>query len=532
MNHISSAYSIKKQQRVRRTILVVVSAALALAAIIATSENKPEFDLSDSSKKNTLAISGPWEFTSIDPSLHGYIYTRMQVLETLLNINDKGAIIAGLASNWQSSDDNLIWRFTLRSGVKFHDGQEMDAEAVVNSLKFAQRKHGVLNTAEITNISAVSNNEVQITLAKPYTAFTSLLTHYSTAILSPDSYKINGAIGTLYGSGPYQVAEFAPPHKLTVKKFNDYWGHKPTIKYATYLTGHRVESRILQAKSGEADIVFTLGASMLGQQESDEAVLHSTIMPRTLMVKLNSSHPCLDSIAARKALSLAIDRSSIASNVLDANNSETVQIMPSALSQWHIEEADRDEYSLNKANELLAGLGWTRNASGLLERNGMPFTLTMMTYADRPELTAVATAIQAQWAKLGVKLKIDVTNSSMIPAGHNDDSLEVALIARNFGTTGDPLSIMNNDFTHGGGDWGAMNWHNSEVDQAMEALILSPDPKTSYELSQKVATIIYQEAPVFAITSYTENTGVNKRVKNFRFDPFERDYFINQMELK
>ena len=529
MTEITYASIVRKKKRRRGFVYVTFAIVAACSAALLFTGNSP--DTVTPSKSNTLSISGPWEISSLDPSKQGYILTRMQVIETLLNVDDHGTITPGLATQWESRDEGLSWHIVLRKGVRFHDGSEMDAKAVVRSLGYAKRKHGTLNKAQVSRISVVKNDEVKIELEKPYAAFASLLTNYSNAILSPASFELDGQVKTLYGSGPYQMESFSPPHKLTVKKFESYWDQPASIEFATYLTGHRAESRLLQAKSGEADIVFTLEPSMLSQLSgSDEVTVHSNLIPRTLLIKLNAGHEFLDPINARKALNMAIDRAAIATNVLGSPGSETAQLMPSSMSQWFIEGVETNPYDLAKAKQLLAELGWTPNASGMLERDGQPFTLTMMTYADRPELTTVATAIQAQWALLGVELNVDVTNSSMIPAGHQDGSLEAALIARNFGFSADPLPIISSDFALGGGDWGTMNWSNAKVDAAISELVETSgaNPQTN-ELSQIVVKEIWNDSPVLPVSSYSQHTSVNKRVMSFKFDPFERDYFINKM---
>ncbi len=530
LGFVMTEISYAPKKKFKRGVLFATLAAAVIVTALSYNRSETSADSVVPSKTNTLSISGPWEMTSLDPSKQGYILTRMQVIETLLNVNEQGLITSGLATEWHSSEDGLSWHFVLRNGVKFHDGTELNAQAVVNSLNAALSKHGTLKKAEVTQISAISDNEIKIDLAKPYAAFASLLTNYSNAILSEKSYQEGGAVKVLYGSGPYQMESFSPPHKLTVRKFDEYWGEKGQIDFATYLTGHRAESRILQAKSGEADIVFTLDPAMLSQlKTSTDLEVHSNLIPRTMFVKLNAGHPFLDDVKARQALSMALDRAAISKNVLGAEGSETAQLMPSSMSQWFIEGVDNNPYNLEQAQQILTDLGWKKNESGLLERQGKPFKLTMMTYADRPELATVATAIQAQWAKLGVELKVDVTNSSMIPAGHTDGSLEMALIARNFGFSADPLPIISSDFANGGGDWGTMNWVNPQVDTAIAELLDSTQVEQSFTLSQEVAQEIYKDTPVLPISSYSQHTSVNARVKNFKFDPFERNYFINQM---
>ena len=523
--------SLLRKKRIRRNLISVFFISSVIFIFFAWKENISKTH--SPNKSNTLSISGPWEISSLDPSKQGYILTRMQVIETLLHLDKKGLITAGLATHWTNSEDALNWHFILRQGVSFHDGTKMNAASVVQSLSHALNKHGVLKKAGVTQITALNPHEIKIELEKPYAALPSLLTHYSNVILSPGAYDAKGEVKKLLGTGAYQIESVSLPHKIQVEKFDDYWGEKPKIAFASYLTGHRAESRILQAQSGDTDIVFSLDPAMLSQLENNPLVsVHSYKIPRTLYIKVNAAHRFLNETKVRKALSLGSERDTIASHVLKTEGAQTAQIMPTSMSQWFIQGLDNNQYDAKKAQTLLKDAGWTRGKSGLLERNGEPFTLTLITYADRPELTSVATAIQAQWAKLGIRLNVNVTNSSSIPAAHQDNSLELALIARHFGLSADPLSIIRDDFTHGGGDWGAMNWHNTKVDNAVSALMQSKNTSDSFQLAQEVAKEIYQDVPVIPIATYSQHISVNKRVKHFAFDPFERDYFINQMEIK
>jgi len=485
-------------------------------------------------QSNTLSISAAFEFTSLDPSKNGFVYSRMQVLETLLDVDENGLLIPALAERWEVSEDEKSWSFHLREGVRFHDGALMDADSVVNSLSFAQAKHGALRNAPIESIRALDRNTVVIHLSRPYTLLGAVLANYANGILSPAAYGKDGEVLALSATGPYQLYQFAPPHKLVVEKFDAYWGKKASIPYASYLTGHRAESRVLQARSGQVDIVFGLDpASLPSLKRLSSLDLYSNAIPRTIVLKVNSGHPFLKEVSARQALSLAINRQGIANGILRTPNSEAEQLMPASLSNWHLDGVSvRRGAQEVSAENLLVSSGWKKNAKGQLERDGKVFELTLITYADRPELTTVATAIQAQWQAIGITTKVEVTNSSAIPMGHQDGSLEVALIARNYGFIADPLGVMLSDFgSNGGGDWGAMNWNNAELSQLLLSLEHTSDPKQYREIAQRSAQLIYNERPMIPVTFYVQQTSVNKRVKGFRFDPFERSFFLNEMEF-
>ncbi|WP_105901059.1 ABC transporter substrate-binding protein [Vibrio gangliei] len=483
-------------------------------------------------RSNTLSIAGSLEFTNIDPSSNGYLFTRMQVTETLLGVSPQGELLPGLAKSYQISDDHKTWQFTLQPDVTFHDGKKMDAASVINSLTIALQKHGPLKNAPIENITALNENQIKIVLSQPYRPLGAVLAHYSAVILSPSSYDESGKLTQLYGTGPYTVFDLAPPHKLTVEKFAQYWNKPASIEYATYLTGHRAESRALQATSGQADIAFELSpTSVMRMKMQPQIKVHEYSVPRTLVLKLNAGDLLLKDIQARQALSLAINRQGIASGVLRTPGAEIDQLLPEAVSDWYLTQYSKPNYDQQKALQLLADLGWKKDQQGMLNRDGKPFELTLITYADRPELTNVATALQDQWRQIGVKLNINITNSSAIPAGHHDGSLQVALMARNYGVIADPLAVLSNDFAPQGGDWGAMNWSNTELSSLFNTLNLTNDQTQYHQLAQQAAQHIHQGYALVPIASYTQRIGVNTRIKGFSFDPYERDFKLNQMEF-
>ncbi|WP_027859214.1 ABC transporter substrate-binding protein [Marinobacterium jannaschii] len=479
---------------------------------------------------NTLAVKGQFEFASLDPTRRGYVFQRMQVLETLVNVDEKGNLTPGLASSWQVEADGKAWIFTLQSDVQFHDGSALDAAAVVNSLNIARGKPSLMQGAPISAIEALDAQRIKVSLDSPYSPLGAILANYSTAILAPAAFDKEGTVVSVIGSGPFSAYEIAMPHKLVVERFDQYWGQKASIEYASYLTGHRAETRVLQARSGEGDIVFGLdAASVPALKRLPHLSILRSDLPRALSVKLNLGHPLLSSKASREALSLAINRKGIATAVLRSSESASAQLLPPYMSDWHLAESSVDQ-DLAKAKSLLTAQGWQQNGNGWLERDGKPFELTLITYADRPELVTVATALQDQWKRLGVKLNVNVTSSSAIPSGHKDGSLEVALIARNYGTIADPLGVLIKDFGNShGGDWGSMNWSNPEIQATLNQLVQENDQAKFRQKAQQVAKAIYEDKPLIAIAYYVQHTAVHRNVEGFRFDPYERSYHLNEI---
>lgn len=140
----------------------------------------------------TLTVVTPWEITNADPSTSGFVYQRMGIGETLVDVDDKGAIIPALAEKWETADNGKTWVFTLRDDVKFHDGTPMTAKEVVNSLTLALNKPTALESANIQLIKAIDDKTVEFQLDEPLTTLPSYLAHATAIILAPASFDDKG----------------------------------------------------------------------------------------------------------------------------------------------------------------------------------------------------------------------------------------------------------------------------------------------------------------------------------------------------
>ncbi|WP_017446978.1 ABC transporter substrate-binding protein [Gayadomonas joobiniege] len=485
-------------------------------------------------EKSSIRISGPFEAITLDPSISGFMFSRLEVIQTLVDVNPSGELVPSLATEWFSSKDGTVWTFKLRKNVQFHNGRLLTANDVTNALKVALNKPGPIQHAGIVQIKSENNDQIHIYLKDSYPALPSVLSNYSTAILARESYDKPGSVKELIATGPYQISEFAPPHQIKVTKFSDFWGQTARIKSVEYITGHRSESRAMMVRTGQAKIVYNLDPATLTSLKTYKNVqVHRTEIPRTIMVKLNLAHPHLADPNVRKALSLAIDRQAIASQILKAPGSAANQIFGPILKNWHLAKLEPEYSNVMAAQKYLKSAGWQLADDHLWYKNGEPLSLNLITYANRPELIVLATVLQAQWRELGILVQVLMENSSAIPSGHADGSLEMALIARNFGTIGDPFGLILNEFSHSdGGDWGPMNYTNAEVFTTLNKMRTLNDNQEFFNLAQQTASLIQQDIPLIPIAYYLQSSAVSNSIQQFEFDPFERSFLISRMSLQ
>lgn len=466
---------------------------------------------------------------SLDPAADGEIFTRLEVAETLVTSDIKGELAPGLATRWSASSGNTKWRFDLVEGATFHDGTPVTAEAVVAAVKTASAVEATpLAELPIESIRA-EGSAVTFELSKPNLTLPAVLTHYSAAILAPASYDEQGHVTEVIGTGPYQVKDIELPASIKTTRFDDWRGEAPAVKNVTFQAVGRPESRALMAVSDQADVVFGLEPAGRQRVEAADGVgMESSLQPRTILLKLNADHPVLGDVRVRRAFSLAMDRGAMADAVLREKELAATQLLPPSLTAWHpdLEPLTQDQ---DEARALLKQAGWTPGANGTLQRDGKPLKLTLLTYPDRPELPALATAIQAELAKIGVQLKVDVTNSSEIPAGQADGSLELALIAKHFALVSDPLVDVSTVFAPEGNDWGVMNWHDPKVEAAVNALLAGASDADAAKHRETIVRTAQEKLPLIPVAWYRMNAAVSDRVEGFVMDPLETTWRITDL---
>ncbi|THF49289.1 ABC transporter substrate-binding protein [Allorhizobium terrae] len=479
-------------------------------------------------KDASVNVVAPFEITGLDPAKSGDIFLRMGIVETLVEADKNGNPIPAIAKSWIISPDGKSVRFTLQPGITFHDGSPLVAEHVAKALNISRSKPGLLSKAPIEAITADGPDTVVVTLSRPFAPLLAFLAESRAQILAPSAYE-GDAVKAVIGTGPFKLTRIEAPQSLAVERFDGYWGHKPSIEKATYLTVSRSETRALMAESGDADYVFNLDpASRTRLAKSTKVKLLSTSIPRSVLLKVNAGLTSLKDVKAREALSLAIDREGLAVAILRYPAAAT-QLFPPSVGNWHDPSLAPLAYDPAKAKSLLAELGWKSGPDGMLQKDGKPLALTLITYPDRPELPLIAAVLQEQFKEIGVALTINATNSSEIPAKHQDGTLELALMARNFALVPDPIGTMLSDYGPNGGDWGAMNWTNPTFNKALDALSRVTDPAEASALRHQAVATIQSDMPVIPIAWYQQTIAVSPKLEGAMIDPFERSFGLQTM---
>lgn len=513
----------------RRLLQLGVAGCTSLAAATAAGQTKAAANTA-----TTLQITGPWEIGSLAPAASGYIFARLQVTETLMEVHDDGTPAAGLARAWSTSADGLTWRFELRPRARFHDGTSVTADAVVRCLNAARTPPALLAGAPVREIVADGPTRVVVRLSAPFSGLGALLAHSSTMVLAPSSFRPDGRVQAIVGSGPYRVMSLSAPQQVLTQAFDGYDGPRPAIERVRYFVAGRAETRALMAESGQCDLAYALDpASLQRLRQRGKVQVQTVMLPRTVILKVNAGLPALADARVRQALSMVIDRRAVATGLLREPELAASQLFPPVLRAWHDPQLKPLSHDPVGAVRLLAEAGWRQTPDGLRDAHGRPLTLSLRTFPDRPELPLIATALQEQWRQAGISVRVRIGNSGDIPLGHRDGTLELALAARNYATVPDPTATLLQDFGASGGDWGAMGWRSERVRTALSALMQGGQSVAAQaQLRRDVVAELHAQLPVIPIAWYRQQVAVSRRVEGVSLDPLERSYRLTHMRWR
>lgn len=507
------------------TVVVGVLIVAALAVWLSGGKNPSDSPVS----AEVLDIASPLEISGLEPAKSGYLFSRMQAAETLFTINRERQLVPQLVEQVSVTEDGLGWRLNVRESIAFHDGTELTPDVVAVNLRRALQRPGVLQQTPIEAV-AVDGQAVVVSLREPFALLPAFLAHYSTIMLAPSSFDEAGEVTAIIGTGAYRVDAVVPPLRIELSAFDDWWQGRANIQQVSYLAVPRGETRTMMTQSGDADLTLSLPPVATEQLASDPNIdLQVVTIPRTRLLKLNTAKPFFDTAQERQALSFAINREALARVVMRNPDLAAGQMFPAAISGWSNAELTALEYDPQRASELLKEAGWIVGDDGYLYRDGQRFAVTLRTYASWPDLPLLATAIQNQLSEVGIDVEISVGSYTEIPAGHQDGSLDMALITRSFSMVPDPLATVMEDYGPGGADWGAMRWSNDQAFALIDQLSVTTDADQRSRRLQQLTAVLHDELPTIPVVWSELAVASSKRLEGVYVDPYEQNYYLSEM---
>ncbi|WP_137176463.1 ABC transporter substrate-binding protein [Roseomonas sp. AR75] len=269
-------------------------------------------------QSRSLTIAIGTNINTLDPHQTATIQSDLSVIShlhaALLIRGPDMQLQPQLATAWRAVDDNT-WRFTLRSGATFSNGEALDAEAVKWNFERVRNPATRSRIASwfslVKEVVAISPTELEIRTSAPFPALPAQLSAFF--LLPPRWASQNNPANTAVGAGPYELQQFVPGDRVVMRARQGWFGEARQFDTVTFRVIPEAGARIAAVMAGEVDLITGVPPSEMQRiNASNRASAAAVDSTRTVFLKFNNLIPPLrDNLPLRQALNLAVDRAAI-----------------------------------------------------------------------------------------------------------------------------------------------------------------------------------------------------------------------------
>jgi len=485
--------------------------------------------------QDTLVIGRPSDAISLDSNTEttapgAIVYGN--IIEPLIVIDKDGQIQPNLAHKFEVVAPDRV-RFFIRKGIKFHDGADLNAQAVKFTFDRAitmparwKALFGPIKAAEI-----VDDFTVDIVTSVPYGPLMASMAMVYTGIVSPDAVK---KYGDNYGrnpvgTGPFVFKEWKTKDHITLVKNDAYWGKKARLNKVIFKVIPEAGSRMMSLRTGDIDIAMQPTPAELDMFRSDKKYdVAETMGLRVFFLGFNNALFPTDDPKVRQALSMAVDINGIVDNILEgAAVPPKGYLAPAVFGFKDMGLDKRFPYDPKKAKALLAQAGWKdTDNDGILDKNGKKLVINFLGAKGRYLMDAeICEAAQAMFKAIGVEAKLDFFEWATTFTALRKPDLEYNLFTLGWLTTNADadysLYAMFHSSQFSPKGWNNNRFKDARVDELLDRARSSQDRvdrQTSYYEAQD---IIGESATWIPVYNTKEIFVLNKRVKGFVPNPSE-----------
>ena len=439
------------------------------------------------------------------------------VTEALTWTDFDGNLQPLLATEWSRTGD-LTWEFTIREGVSFHDGTALDAAAVVDSLNFLLTREvqpRSFNTDSIASVEAVSDMVVLVTTTTPNTLVPLFLGTGNTVIMAASAYEGDAVDPVMAGTGPFVMTEKNLPESVSLVRNESYWGGSVGLASAQVLFTPDGGTRATLLQAGDSHLSDQIPIPLVPVLEADPNLTVLTAdQPRTPLLYINHTRAPFDNILVRQAIQSAIDVELIAAEVLEGGGSPAVgPFAPSAA------------FAPAGAQPVTRDLARTQ---ALFDEAGIdPSTLSMSiwTYASRPELPDIAVVLQGMLSEAGINVDVRVANYAALEPDMFAGDFDVALISRSYLVdVSDPIGFLQADYSCDGG-FNLSHFCDPALDAQLDEILSLSEAADRYVGYAEIASRLQADAVNVYIYHQREFSGHANSVQGYRIHP-EQNYVL------
>lgn len=446
---------------------------------------------------------------SLDPHQTVAAGTRevlFNIFEGLVKPNSDGEMIPAVAEKYELSEDGTTYTFTLRDGVKFHNGQTVTAEDVVYSINRCaavpegQEKPLVAAFSAVRSVEALDEKTVAVTIAQRDLEFIS----YMTAAIIPAGYADQATAPV--GTGPFRFVSRTPQENFIMERFEDYWGTPAWLDKVTYKICENADALVMNLNGSSIDLCAHLTSAQAAQLNSNFKVLEGT-MNLVQAIYLNNQAKPFDNQLVRQALCYAIDRQGIMDMVADGHGTAVGSSIYPAFTKYFLPElVDKYPHSVEKTKELLAQAGYP---------NGFDMTISVPNNYQPHMDTAEVVAEQLREAGIRVTIQ-PVEWSTWLDTIYNGRQFQATVVgvdAANM-TARAMLERFTSDYAKN-----FINYSSPAYDALFQQAINATDEATQTDLYKQMETMLADTAANVYIQDLSDLVAMRQDLGGLKFYP-------------
>ena len=455
---------------------------------------------------------------SLDPHQTVAAGTRevlFNIFEGLVKPNSDGEMIPAVAEKYTLSEDGTTYTFTLREGVKFHNGQTVTAEDVVYSINRCaavpegQEKPLVAAFSAVKSVEALDEKTVAVTIAQRDLEFIS----YMTAAIIPADYENQDTAPV--GTGPFRFVSRTPQQDFVMERFEDYWGAPAWLDKVTYKICENADALVMNLNGGSIDLCAHLTSAQASQLNQSFQVLEGT-MNLVQAIYLNNAVAPFDNVKVRQALCYAVDVDAMLDLTSDGHGTKVGSSMyPSFGKYFDASLADAYPHDPEKAKELLAEAGYP---------DGFTFTITVPSNYQPHVDTAVVLA--QQLSAVGVTADIQKVDWNTwvndVYGGRNFQSTVVGFDSSTLNASGMLARWVSDN------DKNMINYNNPDYDAAFAAAQSTTDDEEQTALYKQCLKILSDTAANVYLQDMADFVAMDPALEGYEFYPL---YVIDMAKL-
>lgn len=492
----------------KKLLALVLLVSLLGTVLTACGDGSAEEPQTDRAAANELNVGIAQDLDeSLDPHkavAAGTKEVMFNVFEGLMKPTSTGDLIPAVAEKYEVSEDRLTYTFTLREGVKFHNGDTVTAEDVIYSIERCADTSGgeplVAAFSVIQSVEAVDGNAVAVTIAEPSNEFISYMT---TAILPADYDKQDTAP---VGTGPFKFVSRTAQESIVLEKFDEYWGTPAQLDKVTFKIIENADSIMMSLQSGAVDLFAHLTSTQAAQL-GDGFNVEEGAMNLVQALYLNNAEKPFDDIRVRQALCYAMDRQQILDLAFDGYGHPIGSSMYPAFSKYFDASlADTYPHDVEKAKALLAEAGYP---------NGFEMTITVP--SNYQPHVATGEVLVEQLKEIGVTAKLELvewgTWLSDVYGGRQFQSTVVGVDASNM-TARALLERFNSQASNN-----FINYDNAEYDQLFDQAIACYDDVEQTAIYKQMLANLAENAANVYIQDLSDLVAMREGLEGLEFYP-------------